>query len=91
MTFRKALVASVMTLLVATTAAAQQQTGEIYGRAADKSGAVLPGVTVTIEGPALIAPRVSVTSETGSYRAPELPIGTYSVTFKLPGFRTMVM
>ena len=51
MTFRKALVASVMTLLVATTAAAQQQTGEIYGRAADKSGAVLPGATVTVAGP----------------------------------------
>ena len=91
MTFRNALVASVMALLVATTAAAQQQTGEIYGRAADKSGAVLPGATVTVAGPGLIAPRVSVTSETGSYRAPELPIGTYSVTFELPGFRSMVM
>ncbi|MDP2055608.1 MAG: TonB-dependent receptor, partial [Acidobacteriota bacterium] len=90
MTFRKALVASVMALLVATTAAAQQQTGEIYGRAADKSGAVLPGATVTIAGPGLIAPRVAVTSETGTYRAPELPIGTYTVTFELPGFRTMV-
>lgn len=90
MTFRKALVASVMALLVATTAAAQQQTGEIYGRAADKSGAVLPGATVTVAGPGLIAPRVAVTSETGTYRAPELPIGTYTVTFELPGFRTMV-
>lgn len=91
MTSRTALVASAMALLMATTAAAQQQTGEIYGRAADKSGAVLPGATVTVAGPGLIAPRVSVTSETGSYRAPELPIGTYSVTFELPGFRTMVM
>jgi hypothetical protein len=80
-----------MALLVATTAAAQQQTGEIYGRAADKSGAVLPGTTVTVAGSGLITPRVSVTSETGTYRAPELPIGTYSVTFELPGFRTMVM
>lgn len=91
MTSRTALVASAMAFLMATTAAAQQQTGEIYGRAADKSGAVLPGATVTVAGPSLIAPRVSVTSETGSYRAPELPIGTYSVTFELPGFRTMVM
>lgn len=91
MTSRTALVASAMAFLMATTAAAQQQTGEIYGRAADKSGAVLPGATVTVAGPGLIAPRVSVTSETGSYRAPELPIGTYSVTFELPGFRTMVM
>jgi len=57
MTFRTALVASALALLVATAASAQQQTGEIYG-------------------PALIAPRVAVTSETGTYRAPELPIGT---------------
>ena len=91
MTFKTALVASALALLVATAASAQQQTGEIYGRAADKSGAVLPGATVTIAGPALIAPRVAVTSETGTYRAPELPIGTYSVTFELPGFHTMVM
>ena len=88
----KTLVASALVLLLGTTAAvAQQQTGEIFGRAADKSGAVLPGATVTVAGPALIQPRVAVTSETGTYRVPELPIGTYSVTFELAGFRTMAM
>jgi hypothetical protein len=86
----RTLVASVFVLLLGTTAAvAQQQTGEIYGRAADTSGAVLPGATVTVAGPALIQPRVAVTSETGTYRVPELPIGTYTVTFELAGFRTM--
>ncbi|MCC7177480.1 MAG: TonB-dependent receptor [Acidobacteria bacterium] len=77
--------------LVGSTAAAQQQTGEIFGRATDSSGAVLPGTTVTAAGPALLQPRVAVTSETGSYRMPELPIGTYTVTFELPGFRTLQM
>ncbi len=91
MTFRTALVASALLLIVGISTAAAQQTGEIFGRAADRSGAVLPGVTVTVAGSALIQPRVSVTSETGSYRVPELPIGTYTVTFELPGFRTMVM
>jgi hypothetical protein len=90
MTFRKMLIASALLLGLGTTAAmAQQQTGEIYGRAADNTGAVLPGTTVTVAGPALIQPRVAVTSETGTYRVPELPIGTYSVTFELAGFRTM--
>jgi len=89
MTFRKTLVASVMMLMFGVTnAVAQQQTGEIYGRAADASGAVLPGATVTVAGPSLITPRVSVTSEAGTYRIPELPIGSYSVTFELAGFRT---
>ncbi len=90
MTLRKTLVASVLMFVLGTTAAlAQQQTGEIYGRAQDTSGAVLPGATVTVSGPALIQPRVAVTSETGTYRVPELPIGTYSVMFELAGFRSM--
>jgi hypothetical protein len=80
-----------LALLMGTSAYAQQQTGEIFGRLADKSGAVLPGATVTVAGPALIQPRVVTTSETGSYRVPELPIGSYSVSFELPGFRTVVM
>ena len=68
---------------------AQQQTGEIYGRAADASGAVLPGTTVTVASTRLFKPRVAVTSATGTYRVPELPIGTYSVTFELTGFRAV--
>jgi hypothetical protein len=78
-------------VLLPLTAVAQQQTGEIFGRVADASGAVLPGATVTVAGPALIQPRVAVTSESGTYRVPELPIGAYTVTFELPGFRTMVL
>jgi hypothetical protein len=63
MTLRKTLLASALLLVLGTTAAvAQQQTGEIYGRALDNSGAVLPGATVTVAGPALIQPRVAVTS-----------------------------
>jgi hypothetical protein len=90
MTLRNALVASAMVLFMGTSAAVAQTTGEIFGRAADTSGAVLPGTTVTVAGPALIQPRVVITSEAGTYSAPELPIGTYTVTFELPGFRTLV-
>ena len=91
-TLRKTMVASALMLLLGTTfAAAQQQTGEIYGRAADNTGAVLPGTTVTVSGPALIQPRVAVTSEAGTYRVPELPIGSYTVTFELAGFRTLAL
>ena len=91
MKLRATLCAALLVCLTAASAFAQQQTGEIFGRLTDKSGAVLPGVTVTVAGPALIQPRVVTTSETGTYRVPELPIGTYSVTFELGGFRTVVM
>jgi len=92
MTLRKSLVASALLLVLGVANAfAQQQTGEIYGKAADTSGAVLPGATVTVAGPSLIQPRVAVTSETGTYRVPELPIGTYTVTFELAGFRSLAL
>ncbi len=92
MTLRKTLIASALLLVLGVANAfAQQQTGEIFGKAADTSGAVLPGATVTVAGPALIQPRVAVTSETGTYRIPELPIGSYSVTFELAGFRTIAI
>ena len=68
---------------------AQIQTGEIHGRVTDASGAVLPGVTVTVEGRSLIQPEVTVTTETGAYSFPRLPVGTYSVRFELAGFRQL--
>jgi len=71
-------------------ASAQQQTGEIFGKVTDGSGAVLPGVTVTLTGPVLLQPLTATTSETGTYQFPRLSIGTYSVRFELVGFKTVV-
>ncbi len=63
-------------------------TGTIQGRVTDAQGAVLPGVTVTATSPALITPQTTVTSETGNYRFPAVPPGTYSVSYELAGFNT---
>ena len=90
MTF-KAIVLTLLALLATSTLArAQGQTGEIFGRATDTSGGVLPGVSVTLTGPVLLQPLTAVTSETGSYQFPRLEIGTYSVKFELAGFKTVV-
>jgi len=72
------------------TASAQIATGEIYGKVTDESGAVLPGVAVTLTSPVLLQPLAGVTSETGTYRFPLIPIGIYSARFELAGFRTVV-
>jgi hypothetical protein len=72
------------------TAWAQQQTGQIFGKVTDESGAVLPGVTVTLTGPSLLQPQVATTSETGSFQFPRLDVGTYDVKFELPGFKTVI-
>src|SRR4051812_39006802 len=71
-------------------AGAQSQTGEIFGKATDASGAVLPGVTVTLTGPVLLQPLTAVTSDTGTYQFPRLEIGTYTVKFELTGFKSVV-
>src|SRR5256885_1081412 len=87
----KAIVLSLVALLAASAiASAQQQTGEIFGKATDQSGAVLPGVTVTLTGPVLLQPLTAVTSETGTYQFPRLDIGVYTVRFDLAGFKTIV-
>src|SRR6476659_6100829 len=69
---------------------AQSQTGEIFGTVTDESGAVLPGVQVTITSPVLLQPQTATTSETGSFQFPRLDVATYTVKFELPGFKTIV-
>src|ERR1044071_6538708 len=71
-------------------ASAQQQTGDIIGKVTDTSGAVLPGVTVTLTAPHLLQPMVAITSDTGTYQFPRLAIGTYTVKFELTGFKTVI-
>ena len=85
---------ALMTTIVCAGAAYAQgggasSTGTIQGRVADVQGAVLPGVTVTATSPALIQPQTTVTSETGNFRFPAVPPGTYALTFELPGFNIL--
>jgi len=65
---------------------AQRTTGEISGRVVDESGAALPGVEATIHGAGVPGAPFVVTSETGAYRFPVLPAGSYAIEFALQGF-----
>jgi hypothetical protein len=77
-------------LALAPPAFAQALTGTITGRAIDSSGAVLPGVDVSITSPSMIGgARSSVTDTQGAYRFTQLPSGDYLVSFKLSGFKTL--
>ena len=68
---------------------AQSNTAGIVGQVRDESGAVLPGVTVTLS-PALQVKEVTdVTNAQGEYRITPLPIGIYTVSYSLDGFSTM--
>ena len=77
-------------LLLATSAGAQVQTGSITGIVSDTSGAILPGVSVTITSDRLIEGSQTYTTDaTGSYRFDRLPPGSYSIKFELQGFKTV--
>lgn len=77
-------------LLVATAASAQVQTGSILVRAVDDQGAVVPGVSVTISSPVLVAGSMTgVTDAGGVNRFPSLVPGTYTIKMELAGFQTI--
>jgi hypothetical protein len=71
-------------------AGAQVQTGSILVRAVDEQAAVMPGVTVTISSPIMVAGTMTgVTDAGGAYRFPSLSPGTYSVRIELSGFQVI--
>ena len=85
---RKMGVTTLFVLAVAARCWAQE--GVIAGKVADRSGAVLPGVDLTLTSTAVMGVRNTVTDDQGGYRFGLLPPGTYTVRFRLQGFDTVV-
>src|SRR5215470_17447682 len=73
-------------------AAAQtgQMFGELVGKVTDDQGGALPGVTVTLSGPAVMGTPTATTNGSGLYRFPAVNSGTYKLTFELAGFAPLV-
>jgi hypothetical protein len=83
---RRTLLAG-LTWLVLCAPSAAQTNGTITGTVKDSTGAVLPGVTVTVVNTATNATRTSVSNEVGLFDLPALPPGPYTVKSELEGFR----
>ena len=77
-----------MVVLSVLPAVAQTQAG-ISGVIHDPSGAVIPGVTVTVTNPATNFVRSAISNEAGVYNFPVLQPGRYNIKVELPGFRTI--
>ena len=77
-----------LSLAIAPGALAQvgSTTGAIIGTVTDNTKAVIPGVTITVSGPALMGTRTAVSGTDGGYRIPSIPPGTYTLVFELDGF-----
>src|SRR5436309_3245024 len=66
---------------------AQRITGDILGRVTDESGGVTPGVQIDVLNKESGATRIAVTDDTGNYHISLLPVGNYTVTATLAGFK----
>src|SRR6266516_3638474 len=69
---------------------AQTSTATILGTVKDVSGALIPGVSITVKHTESGLTRTVVSSEQGAYTAPLLPVGAYEVTTMMPGFKSDV-
>ncbi|CAN5835036.1 hypothetical protein BH18ACI5_BH18ACI5_04960 [soil metagenome] len=83
----RSVLLSVAMLAVWAGSAHAQGSGSIFGKVTDSSGGVLPGVTVTVTGTGLQRPLVQQTAASGAYQFPTVPIGTYTVSFEMSGFK----
>jgi hypothetical protein len=84
-----ALLLALLFLVIAIPVARAQGVGAIGGNLSDASGAVLPGVTVTLSSPdaTVGSNQTTVSNERGAYQFTRLVPGRYTVTAELQGFR----
>jgi Carboxypeptidase regulatory-like domain len=79
---------TLLAVLAAATAAAQTSGGVIRGTISDPFDALVPGAAITIEKVSTGEKWSLLSSGAGLYNAPNLPVGTYTLTVKALGFST---
>jgi Carboxypeptidase regulatory-like domain len=80
-------VATLVAMLITTSALAQTPTGTILGGVKDAQGGVVPGATVTATNVGTQYSRSTVTDAAGEYALRLLPVGDYMVVVTLAGFK----
>jgi hypothetical protein len=83
----RVMLAAAVLLVAPLAASAQNITGQITGRVTDASGGALPGVTVTVLNENTGFTQTRPTDDRGVYLFTSLPIGRYTVSTELQGFR----
>jgi len=84
--FWSALLLSMALAMAPSVVTAQSTYATLTGVAADESGGVLPGATVTVTNVATNAVRTVLSGAAGEFQVPNLDAGTYRVTVHLEGF-----
>src|SRR6266496_1419693 len=86
------IIASLLLLYMslAVQGSAQVNTASLTGQVTDTAGAVVPNAAVTVKNKATAAERTATTDSSGYYTFSSLPVGAYSVTVELQGFKRAV-
>jgi hypothetical protein len=83
----RAILAAFTVFVLAVPAFAQFDSAQVSGVVQDTTGAVLPGVDVTLVAEGTGLERRAVTNERGLYTFPNVPVGDYRVAATLTGFK----
>src|SRR5687767_13964261 len=88
--FTRLFLAGVM--VAATTASVLAQgSSSISGLVVDSAGGAIPGAAVVVASDTTGTKFEAVTNGSGAFNVPALPVGTYSLTVSLAGFKTAVI
>lgn len=85
--FRLGVTLFALLCLLGTPARAQQTLGSINGTVKDSSGGVVAKVSAKVRNVATNLTQTTMTRDDGSYNIPDLPVGSYQVTFSHDGFK----
>jgi hypothetical protein len=80
----------VAALVLVASSTAFAQTSPINGVVTDSAGGVVPGAMVTVVNNATKVSSEQVSNTSGQFSFPGMPVGTYTVTVALGGFKTYV-
>ena len=78
------------TLFFTPIAFSQSVRGSLSGSVLDQSGAAIPGAKIVARDPNTGISRETISSSEGTYRFPELNLGSYDISASAPGFSTQV-
>jgi len=68
-----------------------QATASIEGQVTDQHGAIIPAVGITVISREIGIRRVALTDADGRYQIFALPVGSYRIEVRAPGFKTQVV
>src|SRR5580692_10905141 len=88
--FRPYTLSAILAAFMSVGAWSQTQLATVSGTITDTSGAVVPGVSVTIISQGTGLKRRVLTDTAGEYRFAGLPTGNYSLRIEKPGFQSQV-